>query len=68
MVDALASEYGWSIEYIMGVPCDVTAQLFHALLHRKGVVTRRANPLINQNEGSLHERLQGIFGQIDTHD
>jgi hypothetical protein len=61
MVDCLASEYGWSIDYAMGVPCDVSAQLLHAILYRKGVVVFRNQDGTGEPTGSLANKLESIF-------
>ena len=66
MTDALANEYGWSMEYILGLPVDVTAQLIHALLHRKGVKTHRRVLVRDESAGDLASRLDSIFRQVDT--
>jgi len=66
MVDALASEYGWEPDRILDLPCDVSAQLIHAILHRKGVKVWRANTPQVESTLSLQSRLDSIFGKIDT--
>lgn len=66
MIDALASEYGWSTEYIMGLPCDVSAMLVHAILYRKGIKTLRRSHERDESAGDLQSRLDGIFGKIDN--
>ena len=68
MVDALASEYGWTPDQIIDLPADVSAQLVHAFLHRKGVKVTRANAVRDESAPSLQNRLDSIFGQIDTTD
>ena len=49
----------------MSLPCDQMAQLFHAMLHRKGVKTFRKEIQTDKAAGSLSERLAGIF-QVDN--
>ena len=66
MVDALASEYGWEPDRILDLPCDVTTQLTHAILHRKGVKVWRANSPQVESAPNLQSRLDSIFGKIDT--
>jgi len=65
MVDALASEYGWSAEYIMDLPADVNSQLLHALLARKGCKPRYANLELDETAETLSGRLESIWGKID---
>lgn len=64
-MDALASEYAWPIEYIMELPTDVTAQLIHAILHRKGVRTRLTTVSVDEQAEPLAGRLSAIWGKID---
>jgi hypothetical protein len=66
MIDALASEYGWSIETIMETPLDQVAMLIHAALYRKGVRTFLRNPRKDPSAEPLTDRVAGIFAQIDT--
>ena len=60
MVDALASEYGWHPDYVLDLPCDVSAQLVHAILYRKGVKTHRRAVREEAHE-PLEDRLKSIF-------
>lgn len=61
-MDLFASEYGWSVEYIMDLPPDQKAELFHALLYRKGARTLKgAAAQEAQPAASLRERAQSIF-------
>ena len=66
MVDTLASEYGYKIEYIMDLPCDVVSQLIHAVLHRGGVRTFRKQFEKDNEAGTLSERLDAIWNQVDN--
>jgi len=36
LIDLLACEYGWTTNEIDSLPIDETAELFHAILFRKG--------------------------------
>ncbi len=65
MVDSLAAEYGWNIEYILNLSEDVTTQLYHAILHRKGVTVWRNRMQTENRSESLSDRCRSIFGQID---
>lgn len=65
MVDALASEYGWDVEYVMSLPVDVVSQLLHALLARKGLRPRFIVDLVETPTKDLESRLSAIWGEID---
>lgn len=56
----MASEYGWSIEYVESLGSDVTTSLIHAILYRKGV---KVTKLASQPTGTLASRIAEI---IDT--
>ena len=67
MVDALASEYGWSIDYILSQPIDINSQLFHAIMCRKGITVYRKQTIVSDEAATLGDRLRGIFaGVIDN--
>ena len=58
----IASEYGWSMDTILNLPCDITPQLMHAILWRKGIdTTLEAN---RPAEGTLWEKMQAM--KVDT--
>lgn len=66
MRDLLASEYGWTDEQIDGLPIDKEAQLFHAILCRKGVKCYRKQIQTEDHDVSLFDRLQESQIEIDT--
>jgi len=46
LVDILASEYGWSLEYCMKLPGDVISNLIHAISSRKLLEAKKWTKLI----------------------
>lgn len=46
IVDVLASEYGWSLEYCLSLPSDVVIGLLNAIRHRKGTYAKLWTKLI----------------------
>lgn len=63
IVDLLASEYGWTRKQIDELPIDEEAELFHAILYRKGAKTYRREIQTEQ-----HEPLSFAAHEIDTTD
>ena len=63
-IDLFASEYGWSIPYILDLPPDQKAELFHAMLYRKGLRTLKGAPQPEGQQGSLRERARAIFDTV----
>ena len=55
----LASEYGWTIAEIEGLPGDVTDSLIHAILYRKGVKVLKT--ISNTPTGTLQARIDAIL-------
>jgi len=66
MVDMFASEYGWSAERVLDLPCDAAAMLSHAVLYRKGAKVRLRSPGVDSTATPLAERVGEILGQIDN--
>lgn len=66
MRDLFASEYGWTDEQIDSLPIDKEAQLFHAILSRKGVKCYRKQIQTEAHDVSLFDRLQESQIEIDT--
>ena len=62
-MDLFASEYGWSIETIMNLPPDQKAELFHAILYRKGIRTLKG-AAAQEPTGSLRDRAKAIFDTV----
>jgi hypothetical protein len=48
----------------MDIPPDQKAELFHAILYRKGCRTLRGVPRQTASPGSLRERVQSIFDTV----
>jgi hypothetical protein len=65
MVDVLASEYGWTVEYALGLPVDVAAMISHAILYRRGSEPTFKRSTKAECTPDLLTKLEGIFGQID---
>jgi hypothetical protein len=65
MADLLASEYGWTMEEILGLPIDQTPQLIHAMLTRKGIKCYYAKPIADPSAPSLADRLREL-SNLDT--
>jgi hypothetical protein len=60
-VDLFASEYGWSVETIMSMPPDQKAELYHAILHRRGMRALRMSFAPGEAKESLASRSKAIF-------
>jgi len=65
-IDLFASEYGWTIEYIMDIPNDQAEELVHAIASRKGIKCHRKRLVVEEDHQPLTEKLEAIFGRIDT--
>ena len=65
IIDLMGSEYGWSADAIMDMPIDQTAQLVHAIMHRRGVRVFLKNPETDGTRQSLADRVRSIFEVID---
>ena len=68
-VDLFASEYGWTIEYIMAIPMDAVEELVHAILVRRGSKCHRKRLVLDDAHAPLADRLTSIFAhEIDKAD
>jgi hypothetical protein len=65
-VDLIASEYGWTINQIMETPIDITPQLEHAILTRRGVVCFYRTIIEGEAPKSLLSERAKLLGSIDT--
>jgi hypothetical protein len=57
----IASEYGWTTAQIDSLPIDKEAELFHAILYRKGAKTYR-----RQLQVEDHKPIEFASHEIDT--
>lgn len=66
-IDLFASEYGWSIDYIMNLPTDACEELAHAIFWRRGLVCHRRGFGAVEEHTPLADQLRQAFdSKIDT--